>query len=207
MNQAPFKYLYFSHSFSHGLPVTPPAYATAGPPPTMLFFPRPKAPKSLKRAVSNGTPSWRRELAAFVDGGGSQHAPINGGGDTLLLLACRYGQSSVASLLAADADIEYANKVGHRALHEAVLSGDVATVAAVLAADADVDSQKLAGWTPLHLACTKRTPEAVAVVAQLLVHKAQPTLKNKDGWNACMVSGATLPLPTGTTYLHEFCSL
>jgi ankyrin repeat protein len=130
-------------------------------------------------------------LHAYLQAGGAPNRKINGGDDTLLIMASRHGHSSLCeALLEANADVEQANKVGHRAIHEAALwSGEMyktgsgpASMAVLLAAGAQVDALRNAGWSALHLACTK--PGSVEVVEQLLIAGASPTLRNVDGWHA-----------------------
>nr|XP_012147877.1 PREDICTED: ankyrin repeat domain-containing protein 16-like isoform X1 [Megachile rotundata] len=49
---------------------------------------------------------------------------------------------------------------------------------------ATVDCLKRADWTPLMLACTKTGSHAHECIATLLNAKANPFLRNKDGWTA-----------------------
>lgn len=49
---------------------------------------------------------------------------------------------------------------------------------------ADVDALKRADWTPLMLACTKTGSDAYKCIVALLEAKANPLLRNKDGWTS-----------------------
>lgn len=147
--------------------------------------------KALRKAVVQASRGWQPSLEQFVTSEkGNINGNINGGGDTLLHLACRHaaGAEVVAELLRLGAGVELENTVGHRALHEAALSGDPSTVRAVLEGAAEVDALKHAGWTPLMLAASKATARAAEVVELLLHHGARGELRNKDGWNALQVA-------------------
>eukprot|EP00041_Stephanoeca_diplocostata_P013609 m.238952 g.238952 ORF g.238952 m.238952 type:complete len:357 (+) comp19404_c0_seq1:198-1268(+) len=132
---------------------------------------------------------------------------VNNGKDTLLILAARHGQAHVVGSLLQLSPyntccqypshhfhaqprkfLEYKNKVGHCALHEAALSGVAETVNLLLRASAEVDAIKHADWTPLQLACTTHS---LNVVDHLLEGNASVHHKNKDGWNALHVASRT----------------
>ncbi|XP_038054135.1 ankyrin repeat domain-containing protein 16-like [Patiria miniata] len=104
-------------------------------------------------------------------------------GDRAVHLAARHGHVRVLEFLKAEgADFEAANLDGKRALHEAAASGNGNCVTFLLSSSGVlVDPLKRADWTPLHLACTKADKD---VIKQLIEHKANPRLRNKDGWNA-----------------------
>uniref|UniRef100_A0A4W5RE52 Ankyrin repeat domain-containing protein 16 n=1 Tax=Hucho hucho TaxID=62062 RepID=A0A4W5RE52_9TELE len=57
----------------------------------------------------------------------------------------------------------------------------------LLTVGAKVDCLKKADWTPLMMACTRRN---LGVIQELLSHEADPTLKNKDGWNSFHIASA-----------------
>jgi ankyrin repeat protein len=49
---------------------------------------------------------------------------------------------------------------------------------------ASVDAFKKGDWTPLMIASTSSKIQAAKIVHILLRHRANPELKNKDGWTA-----------------------
>eukprot|EP00037_Helgoeca_nana_P014812 m.138427 g.138427 ORF g.138427 m.138427 type:complete len:313 (+) comp22725_c0_seq1:322-1260(+) len=156
--------------------------------PTTALGPAPS--KMLKKVVTKAGDGWESQVEIFAAAGGNVNASVNGGGDTLLHLACRHGAGAavVAGLLRVGAAVELENAVGHRAIHEAALCDDAGTVEAVIAGAAEVDALKHAGWTPLMLAASKTGPVAVSIVQQLVGAEARSDLRNKDGWNAVQVA-------------------
>ncbi|XP_029507975.2 ankyrin repeat domain-containing protein 16 [Oncorhynchus nerka] len=104
-------------------------------------------------------------------------------GDTLLHYAARHGHLDIVQFLVKEIgmDIELYNTDYKRALHEAASMGQRECLSYLLTEGAKVDCLKKADWTPLMMACTRRN---LGVIQELLSHKADPTLKNKDGWNS-----------------------
>uniref|UniRef100_A0A672TEB0 Ankyrin repeat domain 16 n=1 Tax=Strigops habroptila TaxID=2489341 RepID=A0A672TEB0_STRHB len=103
-------------------------------------------------------------------------------GDTLLHHAARYGHRHVLTYLVEDLgmDVEVFNSDYKRPLHEAASMGHEECVSFLLERGASVDCLKKADWTPLMMACTRKNLE---VIKALMEHRANPLLKNKDGWN------------------------
>ncbi|CAL8318394.1 unnamed protein product [Lota lota] len=103
-------------------------------------------------------------------------------GDTLLHYAARHGHLEIMEFLINEIgmDIELYNSDYKRPLHEASSMSQIACVVYLLNNGAKVDCLKKADWTPLMMACTRRNLE---VIRELLSHRADPFLKNKDGWN------------------------
>ncbi|XP_077196482.1 ankyrin repeat domain-containing protein 16 [Paroedura picta] len=103
-------------------------------------------------------------------------------GDTLLHYAARHGRLSILRYLVEtlEMDIELFNHDYKRPLHEAASMGHRDCVLYLLGRGAAVDCLKNADWTPLMMACTRRNLD---VIRDLVQSKADPRLKNKDGWN------------------------
>lgn len=103
-------------------------------------------------------------------------------GDTALHYAARRGHPEILTYLVEElgADVELLNSDYKRALHEAASMGHAVCVRYLLARGAMVDPVKKADWTPLMMACTRKNLE---VIKDLIESGANPTLKNKDGWN------------------------
>ncbi|CAB1345894.1 unnamed protein product [Coregonus sp. 'balchen'] len=95
-------------------------------------------------------------------------------GDTLLHYAVRHGHLDIVQFLVKDIgmDIELYNTDYKRALHEAASMGQGECLRYLITEGAK---------TPLMMACTRRN---LGVIQELLSHGADPTLKNKDGWNS-----------------------
>ncbi|XP_029969294.1 ankyrin repeat domain-containing protein 16 [Salarias fasciatus] len=108
-------------------------------------------------------------------------------GDTLLHYACRHGHRDVVEFLirTVGMDVEVYNNDYKRPLHEAASMSRGECVSYLLAEGAKVDSLKKADWTPLMMACTRRD---LPVIQELLQHRADPALANKDGWNCFHVA-------------------
>ncbi|XP_062338799.1 ankyrin repeat domain-containing protein 16 [Osmerus eperlanus] len=104
-------------------------------------------------------------------------------GDTLLHYAARHGHLAVLKFLIKDIgmDIELYNNDYKRGLHEAASMGHKECVSFLIKECAKVDCLKKADWTPLMMACTHQN---LGIIQELLSHGADPTLKNKDGWNS-----------------------
>ncbi|XP_043821338.1 ankyrin repeat domain-containing protein 16 [Dromiciops gliroides] len=104
-------------------------------------------------------------------------------GDTLLHSAARLGHRDILAYLveAWALDIEAPNRDYKRPLHEAASMGHRDCVLYLLERGAAVDCLKKGDWTPLMMACTRKNLE---VIQDLVEHGADPTLKNKDGWNS-----------------------
>ncbi|KAJ8373587.1 hypothetical protein SKAU_G00041670 [Synaphobranchus kaupii] len=108
-------------------------------------------------------------------------------GDTLLNYAARHGHLSVVRYFVEDMemDIELYNHDYKRALHEAASMSQEQCVSYLIAKGAKIDPLKKADWTPLMMASTRRN---VWVIGELLQHGANPTLRNKDGWNSLHIA-------------------
>ncbi|KAG8576834.1 hypothetical protein GDO81_009995 [Engystomops pustulosus] len=104
-------------------------------------------------------------------------------GDTVLHYAARHGHLPVMSYLVETVgmDVEVHNNDYKRPLHEAASMGHTDCLLYLLNKGAKVDCLKKADWTPLMMACTRRKIDVIRV---LIEHKADPKLKNKDGWNS-----------------------
>ncbi|KAM9311770.1 ankyrin repeat domain-containing protein 16 [Gastrophryne carolinensis] len=104
-------------------------------------------------------------------------------GDTMLHYAARHGHLPLLTYLleVLVMPVEIMNNDYKRALHEAASMGHRDCLLYLLAKGAQVDCLKKADWTPLMMACTKTNLE---VIKDLIKHKANPMLKNKDGWNS-----------------------
>ncbi|KAM5172688.1 ankyrin repeat domain-containing protein 16 [Mantella aurantiaca] len=103
-------------------------------------------------------------------------------GDTLLHYAARHGHLPIVTHLveALGMGLEVLNSDYKRPLHEAASMGRRDCLLYLLAKGAHVDCLKKADWTPLMMACTRKNPD---IIKDLIEHKANPMLKNKDGWN------------------------
>ncbi|KAM6962015.1 ankyrin repeat domain-containing protein 16 [Tautogolabrus adspersus] len=103
--------------------------------------------------------------------------------DTLLHYAARHGHLDVVEYLVKQVgmDVEVCNNDYKRPLHEAASMSHQECVSYLLREGAKVDSLKKADWTPLMMACTRRN---LHVIQELLCHSADPSLRNKDGWNS-----------------------
>ncbi|KAM3926138.1 ankyrin repeat domain-containing protein 16 [Leptodactylus fuscus] len=104
-------------------------------------------------------------------------------GDTVLHYAARHGHLPVLSYLleVVGMDVEVHNNDYKRALHEAASMGHRDCLLYLLNKGAKVDCLKRADWTPLMMASTRKNLD---VIKDLIEHKADPKLKNKDGWNS-----------------------
>ncbi|XP_040269297.1 ankyrin repeat domain-containing protein 16 [Bufo bufo] len=104
-------------------------------------------------------------------------------GDTVLHYAARQGHLPVLSYLVevVGMDVEARNNDYKRPLHEAASMSHRNCLLYLLSNGAKVDCLKKADWTPLMMACTRKNLD---VIKDLIEHKADPTLKNKDGWNS-----------------------
>ncbi|KAG5278954.1 hypothetical protein AALO_G00104560 [Alosa alosa] len=67
---------------------------------------------------------------------------------------------------------------GMAAIHEAVLSGNLACVKLLLEYGADIHQRDEEGWTPLHMACSDSFPE---IARYLLSLGADVDAENEDG--------------------------
>ncbi|XP_068132075.1 ankyrin repeat domain-containing protein 16 [Hyperolius riggenbachi] len=103
-------------------------------------------------------------------------------GDTLLHYAARNGHLAVMIYLVEvmGMDVEVVNGDYKRPLHEAASMGHRDCLLYLLRKGAAVDCLKKADWTPLMMACTRKNLD---LIKDLIEHKANPMLKNKDGWN------------------------
>ncbi|XP_040199216.1 ankyrin repeat domain-containing protein 16 isoform X2 [Rana temporaria] len=103
-------------------------------------------------------------------------------GDTLLHYAARHGHLPIVTYLLEGVamDVEGMNNDYKRALHEAASMGHRDCLLYLLGEGAQVDCLKKADWTPLMMACTRKNLD---IIKDLVEHKANPMLKNKDGWN------------------------
>lgn len=103
-------------------------------------------------------------------------------GDTLLHYAARHGHLPIVTYLleVVAMDVEGMNNDYKRALHEAASMGHRDCLLYLLGEGAQVDCLKKADWTPLMMACTRKNLD---IIKDLVEHKANPMLKNKDGWN------------------------
>ncbi|NP_001088685.1 ankyrin repeat domain 16 L homeolog [Xenopus laevis] len=103
-------------------------------------------------------------------------------GDTLLHYAARHGHLSILTYLveAVGMDVEVLNNDYKRPLHEAASMGHRDCLLYLLSRGTEVDCLKKADWTPLMMACTKTKLD---IIKDLIEHRANPMLKNKDGWN------------------------
>ncbi|XP_044533631.1 ankyrin repeat domain-containing protein 16 isoform X1 [Gracilinanus agilis] len=110
-------------------------------------------------------------------------ACLRRGGDTLLHSAARHGHRDILAYLAEawELDIEAPNRDYKRPLHEAASQGHGDCVLYLLKRGASVDCLKKGDWTPLMMACTRKNLEVIQVLVE---HRANPLLKNKDGWNS-----------------------
>jgi len=87
------------------------------------------------------------------------------------------GMEAIRALIDAGADVHIRNNNGYTALMYAVdFNPNAEVAAAIIEAGADVNAVCFAGFTPLMIAAFKNTPE---VVATLLEHGADPTVKNE----------------------------
>ncbi|XP_056429201.1 ankyrin repeat domain-containing protein 16 isoform X2 [Hyla sarda] len=104
-------------------------------------------------------------------------------GDTVLHYAARHGHLPVVSYLVevVGVDVEVRNNDYKRPLHEAASMSHRDCLLYLLSKGAEVDCLKKADWTPLMMACTRKN---IDVISDLIEHKANPKLKNKDGWNS-----------------------
>nr|XP_003706405.1 PREDICTED: ankyrin repeat domain-containing protein 16-like isoform X2 [Megachile rotundata] len=110
-------------------------------------------------------------------------------GDTALHVAAREGHLNIVRYLCEAFDkpnfrIDVANKDMKRPLHEAAQFARSDVLKYLIEKGATVDCLKRADWTPLMLACTKTGSHAHECIATLLNAKANPFLRNKDGWTA-----------------------
>ncbi|XP_076659152.1 ankyrin repeat domain-containing protein 16 isoform X1 [Halictus rubicundus] len=108
-------------------------------------------------------------------------------GDTALHVAAREGHLNIVRYLCEsftkpEYRIDVVNKDMKRPLHEAAQFSHSEILKYLLEKGAAVDSLKRADWTPLMLACTKTGSEACNSIGALLNAKANPLLRNKDGW-------------------------
>uniref|UniRef100_A0A8C5MGR4 Ankyrin repeat domain-containing protein 16 n=1 Tax=Leptobrachium leishanense TaxID=445787 RepID=A0A8C5MGR4_9ANUR len=103
-------------------------------------------------------------------------------GDTLLHYAARHGHLNILSYLVEvlAIDIEVVNSDYKRPIHEAASMGHRDCLLYLLNKGVQVDCLKKADWTPLMMACTRKNLD---VIKDLIEHKANPMLRNKDGWN------------------------
>ncbi|XP_058718088.1 ankyrin repeat domain-containing protein 16-like [Poecile atricapillus] len=103
-------------------------------------------------------------------------------GDSLLHHAARSGHRDVLEFLIQEIgmDPEVANGDYKRPIHEAASMGHQECVSFLLERGASVDCLKKGDWTPLMMACTRKNLE---VIKTLVEHRANPLLRNKDGWN------------------------
>ncbi|KAL5258680.1 hypothetical protein ACHWQZ_G009221 [Mnemiopsis leidyi] len=104
--------------------------------------------------------------------------------DTLLILASKHGHQNVVQILLDHFGcdyIEFFNKTGKRALHEAAQNNHPEIAEFLISKGASVDALKQGDWTPLMLAAEKQNLE---IVELLVKYGADVTLTNKDGWNA-----------------------
>ncbi|XP_075713613.1 ankyrin repeat domain-containing protein 16 [Rhinoderma darwinii] len=104
-------------------------------------------------------------------------------GDTMLHYAARHGHLPVLCYLVevVGMDVEGRNNDYKRPIHEAASMGHRDCLLYLLSKGAQVDCLKKADWTPLMMACTRKN---IDVIKDLIEHKADPKLKNKDGWNS-----------------------
>ncbi|XP_017890724.1 ankyrin repeat domain-containing protein 16-like [Ceratina calcarata] len=108
-------------------------------------------------------------------------------GDTALHVAAREGHLNIIRYLCEAFDkpdfrIDVVNKDMKRPLHEAAQFARSDVLIYLIKKGATVDCLKRADWTPLMLACTKTGSKACECIAALLEAKANPLLRNKDGW-------------------------
>ncbi|XP_007252465.3 ankyrin repeat domain-containing protein 16 [Astyanax mexicanus] len=140
--------------------------------------------KSLIRLTQDGHLSMLREEIEKKDPmKQTLQAHFGRSGDTLLHYAARHGHLEVLRYLVEDVgmDIELYNSDYKRALHEAASMSHEQCVQYLIHRGAKIDTLKKADWTPLMMACTRRNLE---VIKLLLDHGADPTIRNKDGWNS-----------------------
>ncbi|XP_015596636.1 ankyrin repeat domain-containing protein 16 [Cephus cinctus] len=110
-------------------------------------------------------------------------------GDTALHLAVQAGHMNVVRYLCEElslsqSGVNVTNKDMKRPIHGAAQFSRVHILEYLIQKGAIVDALKRADWTPLMLACTKDSQEAYDCVVTLLRASADPTLRNKDGWNS-----------------------
>ncbi|XP_012674005.2 protein phosphatase 1 regulatory subunit 27b [Clupea harengus] len=67
---------------------------------------------------------------------------------------------------------------GMAAIHEAVLSGNLACVKLLVEHGADIQQQDEEGWSPLHMACSDGFPD---IARYLLLLGAHVNVENQDG--------------------------
>ncbi|XP_073508568.1 ankyrin repeat domain-containing protein 16 isoform X2 [Phyllobates terribilis] len=122
-------------------------------------------------------------------------------GDTALHYAARHGHLPALCYLleVVGMDVEVRNNDYKTALHEAASMGHRDCLLHLLCKGARVDCLKKADWTPLMMACTRRN---VDVLKDLIEHKADPKLKNKDGWNSFHIASREGD-PAVITYLLD----
>ena len=84
-------------------------------------------------------------------------------GDTVLHLACRWGEfNDVEALIAAGADVNAIGDLGNTPLHEAAAHAQIEVAAALVRAGASIDIENEFGQKPLELAELKlRTLEKI----------------------------------------------
>jgi ankyrin repeat protein len=104
---------------------------------------------------------------------------LNAQDASALLLALHGGHIEVVNcLLAAGADVTFADKDGDTALHLAVMGGELALVRRLLGLNLNIDATNLRGLTPLMQAIMK---EQVEIVDGLLSAEADVTHVDADG--------------------------
>lgn len=173
----------------------------------------PNLSRNFLHACQNGDLSRVETLVSKHDIQDWTHFRHTTSGDTALHLATREGHLNIVRYLCEnfkkpDFRVNVASRDMKRPLHEAAqfARSDIlkyliekgiylSFVALILFYNykfatlfsfkgADVDALKRADWTPLMLACTKTGSDAYKCIVALLEAKANPLLRNKDGWTS-----------------------
>ncbi|XP_068974496.1 ankyrin repeat domain-containing protein 16-like [Bombus flavifrons] len=149
----------------------------------------PNLSRNFLHACQNGDLSRVETLASKHDIQDWTHFRHTTSGDTALHLATREGHLNIVRYLCEnfkkpDFRVNVASRDMKRPLHEAAQFARSDILKYLIGKGADVDALKRADWTPLMLACTKTGSDAYKCIVALLEAKANPLLRNKDGWTS-----------------------
>jgi ankyrin repeat protein len=159
--------------------------------------PGPSGETALHRAADRGALA---AMFALLEAGANINARTSSGATPLMSAVVRFKTEAVAFLLARGADPNLKDDSGSTALHFAVSAegSGAAIVRALLDAGADVNGQDSDGATPLMTAVNQSNLDAVKL---LLLHRADPKLKDHSGKAALDIAVESQSTPDGATII------